>query len=66
MQGQLSEINIHQLREKIGSKKELYDFLTQECNAYLPKLNCTNVYFFRSILDGKKEVRSLSLTSYSI
>lgn len=50
----LSLVNVQALRQKIGNKKELYEFLTQECNAYLPKVACTNVYFLKSIINGEK------------
>ena len=48
-----------QLQEKCRSKKELYTFLTQDGHAYLPKIDSTNVYFFRQIISGKKEVRCI-------
>ena len=52
----LQKINVHEVKDKIGNKKELYDFLTQDCGAYLPKQTCTNVYFLKDIIQGKKEV----------
>ena len=57
MEHNLNQVNVLDLRQRVGDKKELYDFLTQECGAYLPKQNFTNVYFLRSILNGEKEVR---------
>ena len=39
--------NVMKLQEKCRSKKELYTFLTQDGQAYLPKIESTNVYFFR-------------------
>jgi hypothetical protein len=51
-------VNIHKVEEKIKSKKELYYFLLQDCSAFLPSIESTNVYFLRAILKGEKEVRS--------
>ena len=48
--------NVSQLQERFKSKSELYKFLSQDCGLYLPKCNCTNVYFLKDIMTGKKEV----------
>ena len=40
------------------SKKELYNFLLQDCQAYLPPMDAaTNVYFLKQIMRGAKKVR---------
>ena len=44
------------MKEKFKSKNELYRFLAQDCGAYLPKKEATNVYFLKDIMLGKKEV----------
>jgi hypothetical protein len=44
---QLQPVNIHQLAEKFQSKKEVYNFLSMECDAYLPKSDTINVYFLK-------------------
>ncbi len=54
---QISKVNVNKFMEKVRSKKELYTFLTHDGQAYLPKIESTNVYFFRQIVSGKKEVR---------
>ena len=54
----LQKINIHKLAEHFRSKKELYKFLLQDCRAFLPPLDATNVYFFKQVLKGEKEVIS--------
>jgi hypothetical protein len=46
-QPQLARVNVHELMERFRSKKELYDFLSQDCKAYLPKIDSTNVYFYK-------------------
>ena len=51
-------MNVLQLAEKCRSKKELYTFLIQDGKAFLPKIDSTNVYFFRQIISGKKDVSS--------
>jgi len=38
------------------SKKELYNFLLQDCQAYLPAMHSTNVYFLKQIMKAEKEV----------
>ena len=59
----MQQVNIRQVMEKFQSKKELYDFLTQECHAHLPKIGSTNVYFYKEVARGKKEVRCNKLTA---
>ena len=51
-QRQLTKVNVLKLHEKFQTKRELYNFLTQDGHAYLPKLESTNVYFFRHIIKG--------------
>ena len=39
------------------SKKELYNFLLLDCQAYMPPIDSTNVYFLKQIMLGANEVR---------
>jgi hypothetical protein len=55
-QQQLAKVNIHEILEKFQSKKELFNFLVLECEAYLPKMDSINIFFLREILRGEKEV----------
>jgi hypothetical protein len=32
------------------SKKEVYNFLAMECEAYLPKLDTVNIFFLKEIM----------------
>ena len=48
------------------SKKELYNFLLQDCQAYLPPMDATNVYFLKQIMRGAKEVRIFSRLLYAL
>ena len=52
----MEQVNVHHLMEKMHSKKDVYNFLTLECEAYLPKLDTVNIYFLKQITSGKKEV----------
>lgn len=49
-QPKLERINIHELQEKASSKKEIYNFLTLECEAYLPKMEQVNIFFLKQIV----------------
>lgn len=62
MQPTLSRINVNQLLIKASTKKEIYNFLTLDCEAYLPKKDTINVHFLKQITRAHKEVR-LPLTS---
>ncbi len=46
-QNNLSRVSINELSAKMKSKKELYNFLLQDCAAYLPPMHSTNVYFLK-------------------
>ena len=46
-QNNLSRVSINELSAKMKSKKELYNFLLQDCEAYLPPMHSTNVYFLK-------------------
>ncbi len=43
----LQAVNINQLSDKMKSKKELYNFLLQDCQAYLPPMDFTDVYLLK-------------------
>jgi hypothetical protein len=53
----LSRVSINELSSKMKSKKELYNFLLQDCQAYLPPMHSTNVYFLKQVMKAEKEVR---------
>jgi hypothetical protein len=61
----LEQVNIHELMEKVSSKKDVYNFLAQECEAYLPKMDTINIFFLKQITRGLKEVRLLA-TNFSV
>ena len=55
----LQGVNVNQLNAKMKSKKELYNFLLQDCQAYLPPVDATNVHFLKQVMRGGKEVGAL-------
>lgn len=55
-QNRSQRVNINELIEKVQSKKELYNFLIQDCEAYLPKLDTVNIFFLKAITRGSKDV----------
>lgn len=59
----LEKVNINEMMEKISSKRDVYNFLTQECEAYLPKLDTVNIFFLKQITRGAKEVSTTHLNS---
>lgn len=46
--------------EKVQSKRDVYNFLAQECEAYLPKMDTVNIFFLKQITRGKKDVSILN------
>ena len=56
---------MHELIERFRSKKELYDFLSQDCQAYLPKIENTNFFFYKQVARGQKEVLYIQDDTYS-
>jgi len=60
-QNRVEQVNVNSLMEKMQSKKDVYNFLTMECEAYLPKMDTINTYFLKQITSAKKDV-SLSLS----
>ena len=43
----IEQVNINELMEKVSSKLDVYNFLTQECEAYLPKMDTVNIFFLK-------------------
>ena len=50
------QINVNDLSSKMKSKKEFYNFLLRDGQAYLPPLGSTNVYFLKQVMRGDKDV----------
>ena len=52
----LRSVHVSELSSKCKSKKEMYFFLVNDCQPYLAPLPATNIYFFKQIMRGSKEV----------
>ena len=50
-------MNVHELQEKFSNKKEIFNFLTQDCEAYLPNIHNVNINILKQITRAQKEVR---------
>ena len=55
----LEKVNVNDILEKMASKRDVYNFLSIECEAYLPKLETINIFFLKQITRGAKEVTEL-------
>ena len=44
---------------KFRSKKEVWNFLTIDCGAYLPPMENITIYHMKDLVSGKKKVRNL-------
>ena len=55
----LEKVNVNEILEKMASKRDVYNFLSIECEAYLPKLETINIFFLKQITRGNKEVTEL-------
>ena len=53
----LEQVNIHTVMQKVASKRDVYNLLSQEGEAYLPKMDTANIYFLKQITRGQKDVR---------
>jgi hypothetical protein len=58
-QNRVERVNVNTLMEKVQSKRDVYNFLSMECEAYLPKMDTINTYFLKQITSGKKDVSAL-------
>ena len=52
----LEAVNVHTVMEKVASKRDVYNLLSQEGEAYLPKMDSANIYFLKDITRGRKDV----------
>ena len=48
----LEQVNVHTVMEKVSSKRDVYNLLSQEGEAYLPKMDTVNIYFLKQITRG--------------
>jgi len=38
---------VNEVMEKMASKRDVYNFLTFECEAYLPKVDTVSIFFLK-------------------
>ena len=46
-----------ELRGKANSKKEIFNLLCVECDAYLPSYETLTIYFLKDLISGKKKCK---------
>jgi hypothetical protein len=52
----LSSVGIQDLEKRFRSKREMHDFLVQDCRAFLPKLPSTSIFFMKAVIKAEKDV----------
>ena len=60
----LSDVGIQDLEKRFRSKREMHDFLVQDCKAFLPKLPSTSIFFMKAIIKAEKDVSLLFSKSH--
>ena len=56
-------VNRKNWEAKINSKREAYDFLTIQGGAYLPEVDCVNIYFLKDLIARRKQCKRFILSS---
>jgi hypothetical protein len=56
-------VGIQDLEKRFRSKREMHDFLVQDCKAFLPKLQSTSIFFMKAIIKAEKEVSLLLIAA---
>ena len=59
------QVGVLDMEKRFRSKKEMHNFLVQDCRAYLPKLQSTSIYFMKAIVTAKKDVTNAPIVSES-
>ena len=62
-QQNLQAVNVNQMMIKASSKKEIYNFLALECEAYLPKVDTINVHYLKQVVRAQKDVSIVSINA---
>jgi hypothetical protein len=55
---QKMKVNAKILAAKFKSKREIWNFLATDCNAYLPHEHCVTIYFLKDLVSGKSRSKS--------
>ena len=53
------KVNAKTVAAKFKSKREIWNFLTFDADAYLPAEHCVTIYYMKDLLSGKKKSKSL-------
>jgi hypothetical protein len=67
---QLVRVPVSQVAAKMSTKKEVFDFLTRECDAYCPDKNTVTIWHLRDCANGTKrfvnasEIKHLYVPQY--
>jgi hypothetical protein len=54
---QAKSITAAEFASKFKSKKEIFNFLTIDCHAYLCNADNVTVYFLKDLISGKKKCK---------
>ena len=54
------QVNVNNLKAKLTTKHDLYQFVTLHLNAFLPAERHVTVYYIKDIISGTKKIRSSS------
>lgn len=49
-------ISVAAAKEKFRTKKEIYDFLVFDVQAFLPPIQDVSTFFLKDLISGKKQV----------
>lgn len=50
-----SYVSIKEFSSKFSDKKEIYDFVSQNCNLFVPPKECVSIYHLKMITSGEKK-----------
>ncbi len=54
------EVSLLQLAGRCRSKKEVYQFMTLEGGAYMPKIASVNMFFLKQVFNNEKKVLQIT------
>ena len=55
------KVNAKTVAAKFKSKREIWNFLSFDADAFLPAEHCITIYFMKDLMSGKKKSKSLSI-----
>ena len=61
-----TEITAAEFAAKFKSKREVYNFLTLDCNAYLCSADCLTSHFLKDLVSGKRKCKSFWILFWHI